>query len=245
MQIRPPFDKAAMAGRLPKMFSQAAAIGRLVRTALILAGLGTILAVDAAPSQARPDPVMIVLLGDSLVAGYGLAPGEAFPAQMQGTLRKQGFDAELINAGVSGDTTAGGLARLEWSVPPDADGVIIALGANDALRGVDPASTGANLDAMITRLRNRGQAVLLVGMLAPPNLGEDYAARYNPIFARLAAKHGIGLYPFFLEGVAARPEFNQDDGIHPNARGVEKMVSAMLPALSEFVRKIQTERSTD
>ncbi len=184
------------------------------------------------------DAPKVVVLGDSLVAGYGLAPGEAFPEQLSQALQSEGIDVEIENAGVSGDTTSGGLSRLDWSIPDDTDGVILELGANDALRGIMPEATGENLDAMIARLKERGIAVLLAGMQAPPNMGSDYTVEFNAIFPRLAEKYDIAFYPFFLDGVAGQPELNQSDGIHPTGEGVKKIVDAMLPLIRSFIGKL-------
>ncbi len=177
----------------------------------------------------------MLALGDSLTAGYGLAAEEAFPARLQMALRKQGLRVRVINAGVSGDTSAGGRARLDWSLADNPSAAIVELGANDALRGLDPDATRANLDAIISKLRKRGIAVLLAGMLAPPNLGPEYEARFNAIYPALATKHGVLFYPFFLDGVAARPELNQADGMHPTAAGVDIIVERMLPLVGELV----------
>lgn len=181
----------------------------------------------------------IVAFGDSLSAGYGLGPGESFPEQLQAALREDGYEVTVTNAGVSGDTTSGGLARLEWSVPESADLVIVELGANDALRGVDPQITRQNLDEILTRLGERGQKVIFAGMLAPPNMGEDYAKSFNPIFPELAEKHDVSFYPFFLEGVAADRDLNQDDGMHPNAKGVAVIVEKMKPLIEESLGEKQ------
>jgi len=162
--------------------------------------------------------------------------------RLEAALRKEGLDVDVINAGVSGDTTAGGLARLDWvlaSVNGGADAVIVELGANDGLRGVDPRTTEANLDAILSRLRNRDVAVLLAGMWAPPNLGREYADAFNAIYPRLAKKHGVALYPFFLDGVAAEAALNQGDGIHPNAAGVAVIVERILPAAKALVESAQ------
>ncbi|HSK41202.1 MAG TPA: arylesterase [Arenibaculum sp.] len=193
----------------------------------------------AAPSTAHADPVRLLALGDSLTAGYGLAPEDSFPAQLQSALRTAGYDVEVINAGVSGDTTAGGLARLDWSLVDDPDLVLVALGANDGLRGIDPATTRANLDAILERLTGRGLPVLVAGMYAPPNLGRAYGEAFNAIFPDLAEKYGAALYPFFLEGIAMVPDLNQDDGIHPNARGVAVMVDGILPHVEPLVEAVQ------
>lgn len=188
---------------------------------LFMAGGGT----------ARAEPFTIVGFGDSLMAGYQLAPGEGFTDQLEAALKAAGHDVTVANAGVSGDTTSGGLSRLDWSVPDDADLVILELGANDALRGIDPALTRSNLDAMITRLKERGIAVLLAGMLSPPNMGDNYARQFNAIYPDLAREHGVALHPFFLDGVAAEQSLLLEDGMHPNARGVAVMVEAIMPAV--------------
>jgi acyl-CoA thioesterase-1 len=181
----------------------------------------------AAPAAAAP--VQIVALGDSLTAGYGLAPGETFPEQLEAALRRRGFDVTVANAGVSGDTAADGLARLEWSVPASAKIVIVALGANDFLRGIDPQFTRDALDGIVAALQARGQKVLLVGLLAPRNLGDEYVEAFDAIYPDLAAKRGVPLYPFFLDGVAQEARLNQPDGLHPNAGGVAVIVDNILP----------------
>ena len=165
------------------------------------------------------------------MAGYQLGPGEGFTGQLEAALRKAGHDVTVANAGVSGDTTSGGLSRLDWSVPDDADLVILELGANDAMRGIDPALTRSNLDAMISRLKERGIAVLLAGMLAPPNMGDAYAGQFNAIYPDLAKEHGIILHPFFLDGVAAGQDLLLEDGMHPNPQGVAVMVGNIMPAV--------------
>ena len=180
-------------------------------------------------TQAADHEIKLVVLGDSLVAGYGLDAGQAFPERLQAALREKGHAVVIVNAGVSGDTSAGGLERLDWSVPDDTQAAIVELGANDALRGLDPATTRANLDAIVTRLKERGIAVLLAGMLSPPNMGEDYAQGFNPIFADLAKAHDVMLYPFFLDGVAAQKQLNLADGMHPNPAGVDVIVARFLP----------------
>ncbi len=192
-----------------------------------------LLAAAVAPAAAAP--VEIVALGDSLTAGYGLAPGESFPEQLEAALVERGHDVTVANAGVSGDTTSAGLARLEWSVPAEADIVIVALGANDALRGIDPAVPREALEAIVSKLTTRGQAVLLAGMLAPRNLGEEYAAAFDAIYPDLAARHGVAFHPFFLEGVATDAALNQADGIHPTAAGIAKVVEAMIALVEEMV----------
>ncbi len=189
----------------------------------------------AAALPAAAKPVAIVAFGDSLTAGYGLLPGESFPEQLQAALRAKGHDVTVANAGVSGDTAADGLARLEWSVPADADIVILELGANDALRGVDPALTKKSLAEIVAKLKERGQTVLLAGMLAPRNLGDGYARKFDAIYPALAAEYGVALYPFFLAGVATDPGLNQGDGMHPNKTGVARIVDSMLPEVEKLV----------
>ena len=191
--------------------------------------------------SARAETIRIVGFGDSLMAGYNLGPDEGFPEQLEDALRAEGYDVAIANAGVSGDTTSGGLSRLEWSVPEEADIVLLELGANDMLRGIPPASTEQNLDRMIAMLKERGQQVILAGMLAAPNLGEDYAAAFNPLYERLANKHEIHLIPFFLDGVAAEPSLLLEDGMHPNAQGIARMVERILPTF----RTVLDERSEE
>lgn len=191
----------------------------------------------AAALPAYAEPVRLVGLGDSLMAGYGLGPGEAFPDKLQAALRKKGHDVVIDNAGVSGDTSSGGLARLDWSVPDGTAIVVLELGANDMLRGIEPAITEKNLDAMVSRLKERGIAVLLAGMRAAPNLGPEFAAQFDPIYGRLSERHGVVLMPFFLDGVAANPDYLLADGMHPNASGVDVMVERALP----FVERVLSE----
>jgi len=177
----------------------------------------------------------IVVLGDSLSAGYGLPAAEAFPAQLEQALRQSGQAVRVINAGVSGDTTAGGLARLDWALAERPQLVIVQLGANDALRGLDPEQARANLDAILTRLKREETQILLAGMRAPRNLGPAYYTKFDRIYSDLAKKHQIALDPFFLEGVALRPELNQADGLHPNAQGVAIVVRRLLPQVRELL----------
>ncbi|MBK8456253.1 MAG: arylesterase [Phyllobacteriaceae bacterium] len=183
----------------------------------------------------RAEPVEIVGLGDSLMAGYGLAPGEGFTDRLAAALAQSGVAVNVINAGVSGDTSSGGLERLDWSVSASADLVILELGANDMLRGIPPDVTRANLDQMIVKLKGRGVAVVLAGMRAAPSMGAEFQAEFDPIYPDLAAAHGVALYPFFLDGVAARPDLLLEDGLHPNAKGVQVMVERMLPSVKEAV----------
>ncbi|MCL4767819.1 MAG: arylesterase [Hyphomicrobiaceae bacterium] len=196
----------------------------------------------SADSLARDDPIRIVAFGDSLTAGYGLQQGEAFPAELQRALEARGHAVEVINAGVSGDTTAGGLQRFDWAFPDNADAAIVALGANDALRGIDPAQSRQNLDKILARLEARGIVVLLAGMKAPRNWGEDYVKRFDAMFPELAGKHGALLHPFFLERVALRPALNLDDGVHPNRDGVAAMVESILPKVEELIARVTAKR---
>jgi acyl-CoA thioesterase-1 len=183
-----------------------------------------------------------VVLGDSLSAGYQLRASEAFPAQLEAALRARGHAISVLNAGVSGDTTAAGLDRLAWAVPADADAVIVALGANDALRGLAPALARANLDKIVGTLRAQKQDVLIAGMLAPQNLPLDYRTAFERIFPDLAARHDALLYPFFLQGVAMEAKLNLADGIHPNAAGVGVMVAGILPKAEELVARVRARR---
>ncbi len=179
----------------------------------------------------------LVVFGDSLVAGYGLDPGAAYPEQLNKRLQEKGIKLEVINAGVSGDTTSSGLARLDWSVGDNADAVILELGANDALRGISPDVTEKNLDAMITSLKAKDVEVLLAGMMAPPNMGPSYGEAFNSIYARLAEKHDIAIYPFFLDGVVADAKFNQPDGIHPTKEGIAVIVEKSMPAVMKLLEE--------
>jgi acyl-CoA thioesterase-1 len=187
----------------------------------------------SAPAVAR---VPVILgFGDSLTAGYGLAAGQAFPARLQEWLRQRGIEARVVNAGVSGDTTAGGLARLDWALAEKPDLVILALGANDALRGIEPSTVRDNLDKMIAKITASSAKLLLVGMLAPPNWGAEYKGSFDRIFPELARIHHLPLYPFFLEGVAMNPELNQPDGLHPNERGVAVLVDRIGPVVAGLI----------
>jgi acyl-CoA thioesterase I len=188
-------------------------------------------------------PIKMVVLGDSLSAGLGLSGPAAFPARLQKSLKDKGIEVDMINAGVSGDTSSGGRDRLDWSVPEGTDAVIVELGANDALRGTDPTVTRAALSDIVSRLKARKIAVMLCGMLAPPNYGQDYAAKFNTIYPDLAKKFDVPLYPFFLDGVAADPKLNQADGIHPTAEGVDIIVTKMLPTVQAFLGTITGQRS--
>lgn len=190
--------------------------------------LVAVLMTVASPAAASAQKTLMVY-GDSLVAGYGLDAGQGFPEQLQAALAAAGRDVKVVNAGVSGDTTAGGLARLDWALADRPDAMIIVLGGNDLLRGLNPQQTKANLQAMLTRLRQDQIAVLLCGMLAPVNLGPDYRQQFDNIYPELAAEFGVRLYPFFLQGVALNPDLNLPDGLHPNTTGVAHITAAVLP----------------
>lgn len=220
-----------------------AAVEGLARTflcllVLALSGSALLLARPAtAQTSAAPisKPIKLVVLGDSLSAGFGLPAGAAFPERLKKSLKNNGIDVEMTNAGVSGDTTSGGLDRLDWSVPPDTQAVILELGANDALRGIDPKVTRAALQEILKRLKARNVAVLLCGMVAPPNYGADYAAQFNSIYTDLAKAFQVPLYPFFLEGVATDAKLNQADGMHPTAEGVDVIVKNILPSVQALL----------
>jgi|AP95_1055475.scaffolds.fasta_scaffold63299_1 acyl-CoA thioesterase-1 len=226
-----------------KMLSYAYGLAaRLVNARVPIAWLIVAGTMIGASASARGDgPITILALGDSLTAGYGLLAGEAFPDQLEAALQARGHDVRIINAGVSGDTTAGGRARFAWSLADDPDAVIVELGANDGLRGLDPEQTFANLDAILTEAAARGVPVLLTGMKAPPNLGREYGAAFDAIYTRLAARHEVRLYPFFLDGVATLAELNQDDGIHPNTAGVAVIVARILPSARALIEDIGRE----
>lgn len=177
----------------------------------------------------------LLVLGDSLTAGYGLVEEEAFPVQLEKALQRSGHKVTVINAGVSGDTSAGGLARLEWALADAPDLVIVELGGNDALRGLPPKETFTNLDAILERLKAAGILVILAGMKAPRNLGDDYTTAFDQIYPQLASKHKVSFYPFFLDGVALDPALNQADGIHPSAAGVRVIVDRMLAVLGPML----------
>ena len=193
-------------------------------------------------AEAADRPVKIVVLGNSLSAGFGL-PGEAaFPSRLAGALKAKTSGVSIVNAGVSGDTASGGLDRLDWSVPDDTDAVILELGANDALRGLDPKLTKTALDRILRKLEDRHIAVLLAGMRAPRNMGPDYARDFDAIYPALASTHPVVFYPFFLDGVAADPKLNQGDGIHPNAAGVDVVVARILPQVEELIVRSRAVR---
>jgi acyl-CoA thioesterase I len=189
-------------------------------------------------------PIHVVALGDSLTAGLGLAVKEGFVPRLQAALTAKGVVADIANAGVSGDTASDGLARLDWSVPPGTDAVIVELGANDMLRGIDPRVTRNALDTILTRLAERHIVVMLCGMKAAPNLGAEYGSAFDSIYPDLSAKHGVLLYPFFLDGVAANAALIQSDGLHPNAAGVDAIVRRILPKIEELIARVRAQKQT-
>lgn len=213
----------------------------MVVLSLLLLAPATAFAQATAARESKP--VKMVVLGDSLSAGFGLSAPAAFPARLQKALQTKGIAVDMINAGVSGDTSSGGRDRLDWSVPEGTEAVIIELGANDALRGVDPKVTRSALTDILTRLKARKIAVLLCGMYAPPNYGTDYAARFNAIYPDIAKEFGVPLYPFFLEGVATEARLNQPDGLHPTAEGIDVIVKNILPTVEAFLGAITGQRS--
>ncbi len=198
----------------------------VVLVALVLMGL-----------PASAETTRILALGDSLTAGLGVASDQAFPAKLEAALKAKGQDVVVINAGVSGDTMAQGEARVDWALGEPVDAVIVELGANDALRGLDPAQAEAALDRILETLKSRNLPVLIAGMKAPPNMGPDYQAKFDVIFPQLAERHGALLYPFFLEGVAAVPALNQADGLHPNPQGVDMIVEKIMPSVEALLAK--------
>ncbi|HMT14233.1 MAG TPA: arylesterase [Aestuariivirga sp.] len=195
------------------------------------------LAIMILPVQART--LNLLALGDSLTAGYGVAAADAFPVKLAAALKARGHDVKVINAGVSGDTAADGLARLDWALGDAIDAAIVELGANDMLRGLDPVQAEQALDEILKKLGEKKIPVLLAGMVAAPNLGADYGQRFNRIYPKLTAVHGAMLYPFFLDGVAGQRALNQPDGMHPNAAGVDEIVTRILPSVEALLARVK------
>jgi acyl-CoA thioesterase I len=216
-----------------------ASLAKMVARVLLCNWLIAASIIPTAGAAEPAQPLRIVVLGDSLVAGFNIRETDAFPAQLERALKARGHAVEVINAGVSGDTTAGGLERLQWSVPDKTDAVILELGANDALRGLDPGRAKANLDKIIAALKQNGVEVLLAGMLAPRNLGDAYASKFDAIYPELASKYGLILYPFFLDGVALNGDLNLGDGIHPNGRGVAEITKRILPSVEQLITRLR------
>lgn len=192
----------------------------------------------AATAPAWAEPFRIVGFGDSLMAGYSLGPGEGFPEKLEAALRARGHDVVITNAGVSGDTTSGGLSRLDWSIPDGTQLVILELGANDMLRGIDPQMVEDNLDKMLARLKERKIPVLLAGMVAAPNLGHAYGEAFGTLYPRLAKKYEVPFYPFFLDGVAGNPALQLEDKMHPNAKGIDVIVERILPDVEKVIKAL-------
>jgi acyl-CoA thioesterase-1 len=220
-----------------------AAVERPARAFLCVLAFALSAALPASAQAQTARPIKMVVLGDSLSAGLGLPASAAFPARLQKSLKARGLDVDMINAGVSGDTSSGGRDRLDWSIPEGTEAVILELGGNDALRGLDPKVTHAALTDILTRLKARRIAVLLCGMVAPPNYGADYSRAFSAIYPDLAKTFQVPLYPFFLEGVATEAKLNQADGIHPTAEGVDMIVKNILPAVEAFLGTISGQRS--
>ncbi len=212
-------------------------VSRATAAALLLIGASSVHTIKAEPGE-----TVIVAFGDSLTAGFGLDEAQSFPAQLETALRAKGKKVTVTNAGVSGDTAAAGLARLDWSLPDDADAVILELGANDMLQGLPPEATKDTLGKILAALKARGLPVLLTGMEAPRNMGKDYVERFGPIYPALAKEYDAILFPFFLDGVALEPALMQGDGSHPNAKGVAKIVENILPKVEELLAKVEAKK---
>lgn len=210
-------------------------VAGLIVCALNFAGLNV-------ASAQSPATIKLAVLGDSLTAGYGLPADSAFPVRLQKALRDKGIQVDVLNAGVSGDTSSAGRDRLDWSIPEGTEAVIVELGANDALRGIDPAVTKAALEDIIKKLQARKISVMLAGMYAPRNYGPDYAAKFDPIYPNLAKAYNVPLYPFFLDGVAGEAKLNLPDGLHPTAEGIDKIVAGILPSVEAFLQTISAQR---
>lgn len=205
----------------------------------LIATLATLFSAVSALQTIAAEPITLVAFGDSLTAGHGLKISASFPAKLDKALKARGYNVVVHNAGVSGDTATSGLSRLAWSLPAKTQAIIVELGANDALRGVDPAQTLSALDGILKKLNARKIPILLTGMLAPPNMGAEYGKKFNKIFPTLAKKYQTIFYPFFLDGVAAKPLLNQPDGIHPNEKGVEIIVEKIMPMVETLLNNIK------
>lgn len=215
---------------------------RIIATALVCAGIASLV---PTVTRAAGEAITLVVLGDSLSAGYGLPAEDAFPAKLETALRDRGYDIRVENSGVSGDTTAGGRARLGWAIGDDPGAVILELGANDALRGLEPENAYENLAAMLRELDAKSIPVLLAGMKAPPNMGEEYAREFEAVFTRLDREFDVVFYPFFLDGVAGTPSLNQDDGIHPTAKGVDVIVAKIMPEVEALLKRAGPTKGQD
>ena len=236
---RPPAIRSRSYGK------RGGAVHTFARVLVAIAAFAALLAAGLAapPLGASERPIKIVVLGDSLSAGLGLAAEQAFPARLAQALQQRGTAGDMVNAGVSGDTASDGAARLDWSVPDGTDAVILELGANDALRGINPALTRAALEKILRRLAERRILVLLAGMRAPPNLGTAYVEAFDAVFPELASRFDALFYPFFLDGVASNRALNQPDAVHPSAAGVDVIVARMLPKVEELVARVRARGS--
>lgn len=237
-------EKMKLKQRAPTLKGVVGHMGRLFAVVNLCLFLSVMMTGAPAASAADATPIRMVALGDSLTAGYMLKPAEAFPVQLAVALTAKGVAVDIANAGVSGDTTAAGLERFDWAIPDGTEAVIVELGANDALRGIDPEQTRSNLDKILTRLKERNIEVLLAGMTAPKNWGKEYEARFATIYTDLATKHGALLYPFFLEGVALDAKLNLQDGLHPTANGVDVIVKGIMPKVDELIERVRAKRAT-
>ena len=213
------------------------------RVSLVALLVAILLCAAALPkSEAKEQETVIVALGDSLTAGLGLPQSESFPAKLEATLKAQGRNVTVVNAGVSGDTVSAALDRLDWALPPNTSAVIVELGGNDALKGLPPAQIEASLAKIIERVKAKGLPVLIAGMESPRNMGKDYVDQFHGIYRDLAERYGALLYPFFLDGVALDPGLMQEDGIHPNAKGVDRIVQGILPKVDELLTQVENQR---
>jgi acyl-CoA thioesterase-1 len=209
----------------------------------LFVGVVAVLLAALPAAAAAPAPIRILALGDSLTHGYGVRTGQDFPAQLERALKAKGENVVVINGGVSGDTSAGGLARIDWSLADSPDAVILEFGGNDALRGLSPAETEKNLDGMLTKLKTKNIPVLVAGMMAPRNMGTAYVAEFDAVFGRVARKHGALYYPFFLDGVVMDRTLMQGDLIHPNERGVASIVTRMTPVVTQLIGQARARRT--
>lgn len=219
------------------------AIWRYTARIFSVFGIISLMAVNQfLPASAAEEPIVIVAFGDSLTAGYQLPPDRSFPAQLENALKMKGHNVRVENAGVSGDTAADGLQRFDWAVPEKADALILELGANDALRGIEPEETEKALDQILVKAKERGLDALIAGMEAPRNMGDEYVERFRAIYKRLAEKYDALLYPFFLNGVAMKAELNMSDGLHPKAEGVSEIVTNILPKVEELIERVKAHK---
>ena len=225
-----------------RTFAGASHIGALTAVFNMMMAAVVLLGAASPAGAADRRALRVVAFGDSLMAGFQIGLRDAFPARLEQALKAKGYDVEVANAGVSGDTTAAGLARVDWAIPDGTDAVILEFGANDMMRGMDPAEARRNLDRMITRIKAKGATVLLAGMRSLGNWGPDYVQRFEAIFPDLARQHGLTLYPFFLDGIVGVAGLNLPDGIHPNPRGVDRIVLGILPTVEQIIAQVSSPR---